>query len=85
LDDPIAPTMKKRTVVCESRALVAHVTRKSQKCKNSTNIKSKFYGNVSPISQTAESQNNKPINEQHSELVDFCTHARFQQLTLKAK
>jgi hypothetical protein len=76
LDDPIAPAAKKRRVVCESCSLVGHVTRKSQKCKYSTNVKSKFYGYLPPAEvETAKLQNNEQNNEQHGELVSFCTHA----------
>jgi hypothetical protein len=65
MDDLEAPAMKKKKVVCETCSLVGHVTRKSQKCKYSTNEKSKFYGNLPPAVETVESTINNEHNEQH--------------------
>ena len=43
MDVPTGTVAKKRKVVCESCSLVGHVTRKSQKCKYSTNEKSRNF------------------------------------------
>jgi hypothetical protein len=68
LDYPISPAAKKRRVVCESCSLVGHVTRKSQKCKYSINVKPKFYGNLPSVpGEAAKSQNNERNNEQHAD------------------
>jgi hypothetical protein len=76
----IEPAAKKKKVMCESCSLVGYLMRKSQKCKYATNVKAKFYRKLPPVAdETAKLQNNEKNNEQHSELVNFCPHARVQQ------
>ncbi len=80
MDDLEAPAMKKKKVVCETCSLVGHVTRKSQKCKYSTNEKSNFYGNPPPAVETVESTiNNEHNNEPHGEFVKIGTQDRFER------
>jgi hypothetical protein len=70
----MAPAAKKRRVVCESCSLVGHMARKSQKCKYSTNVKSKFYGNLSPAAfETAKS---KTMSEIMNNTVSWLIFAR---------